>query len=112
MAAARLPTALWVMAQVRRCNDAGVPAMVLRKGDPDGGMVILRTSLLDGTGRVYTLTRDMEGELAWLGALGGAATADAEIDAYVARQTQRDPDLWVVEIEDREGRMWFEGKVL
>ena len=100
------------MAQVRRCNDTGVPAMVLRKGDPDGGMVVLRTNLLDGTSRVHSLTRDMEGELAWMAALTGEAKPDAEVDDYVARQTQRDPDLWVVEIEDRTGRIWFEGKVL
>lgn len=100
------------MAQVRRCNDAGVPAMVLRKGDPDGGMVILRTSLLDGTSRVHSLTRDMEGELAWMGALGGEAKPDAEVDAYIARQTQRDPDLWVIEVEDRAGCVRFDGKLL
>jgi len=52
------------------------------------------------------------GRLGWLGALDGASVGEAEADAYIARAVTRDPDLWVVEIEDRAGRHPFEGKVL
>jgi hypothetical protein len=35
-----------------------------------------------------------------------------EADAYIARQAERDPDLWVMEVEDRLGRHWVDGAVI
>lgn len=108
----RIPTDLWVRAHLRRCSADGIPATVARKGAPSGGLVLLKLNQLEHGCRVLTQTRDMEGRLAWLAALGGALVSEAEADAYVARSVGRDPDLWVVEIEDRDGRHPFEGKVL
>ena len=108
----RVKSEYWVQAHLRKCNAAGVPAFVVRHGDDDRGLVILKINTLVEGCRVYTQTRDMDGNLAWLGALGGELTVERGADAYFARQTERDPDLWVVEIEDREGRLWFEGDVI
>jgi hypothetical protein len=108
----RLKSEYWVQAHLRKCNAVGVPAYVARYGDNDRGLVVLKINTLVEGCRVYTQTRDMDGNLAWLAALGGELTAERDADAYIARQTDRDPDLWVVEIEDREGRRWFEGDVI
>ena len=108
----RLSTELWVHAHLRRCNAEGLFAAVLRKGDQWGGAVIVKLNLLDGTFKVLTQTRDMDGSVAWLAAQQGALLAEADATSYIERQVKRDPDLWVVEVEDKQGRNPFEGKVL
>ena len=108
----RLPSDVWIMAQVRRCNDAGIPAMVLRKGEAKGGTLLVKINRFEAGCRVLSQARDLDGRLGWLAAFKDAPVPEAEADAYIARATARDPDLWVVEIEDREGRNPFDGKLL
>jgi len=108
----RIPTAIWVMAHLRRCSAAGIPATLVRRGDASGGSVLLKLNQLDLGCRVLTRTRDLEGRPAWLAALNGHLVPEAEADAYIGRAVQRDPDLWVVEVEDRDGEHPFEGKML
>jgi hypothetical protein len=108
----RLPTDLWVGAHLRRCSVEGIPATVARKGEPKGGTVLLKLNLLEAGCRVLTQLRDLDGKLGWLPALKGATVPEAEADIYIERAVTRDPDLWVIEIEDRTGRHPFEGTVL
>ena len=108
----RWPTHLLVMGQVRRCNDQGVPAYVLHKGEKMGGLILLKLNLLGSGCRVLMQQRDLDGNLGWMAVVGGAEPAEeAEADAYIERATGRDPDLWVVEIEHKEGWHPFEGQV-
>jgi hypothetical protein len=34
--------------------------------------------------------------------------ADVEVEARMAREVRMDPDLWLVEVEDRQGRHFLE----
>lgn len=109
---ARIPTELWVKAHLRRLSSQATPAYIVRRGDPRGGMVILKVNRLDLGCRVLTQTRDLDGNLSWMPALNGDLVPDADADAYITRQTARDPDLWVVEVEARDGEHGFEGREL
>ncbi len=108
----RLPTKLWVMAHLRRCAVEAIPATIARRGEAMGGLVLLKLNQLEAGCRLLSQTRDLEGRLAWFPALEGKLVPEADADAYIERTVKRDPDLWVVEIEDREGRNPFEGKIL
>lgn len=112
MADDRIPTDLWIRAHIRRCSAAGVPATVVHRGAAFGGTLLLKLNLLEQGCRVLSQARDLDGNLGWLPALGGALVQEGEADSYIERAIQRDPDLWVLEIEHREGWHPFEGKVL
>lgn len=108
----RLPSELWIKAHIRRCDAEAVPAIVVHRGEKNTGTLLLKLNLLDKGCRVLTQARDLKGEMAWLPALKGALVAENEADTYIGRAVARDPDLWVVEVEHRDGWHPFEGKEL
>ncbi len=108
----RLKTKMQVMAAVRLCTVRAIPIAIARRGDEDAGTILIKLNRLEHGVTVLAQTRLPQGELAWLRATGEAPVDEAAADAYIARQVQRDPDLWVIEIEDREGRPVFAGRVL
>jgi hypothetical protein len=109
---ARLRAGIWVQALIRRCSGAAVPAYVRRKGDPDAGAILIKLNRLASGCIVLTQARGQMGELLWLRGTGPEPVDEAAAEAYIARQANRDPDLWVVEIEDPKGEPLFEGKIV
>lgn len=108
----RIRTALWVQAQLRVCDRAGLPLVVRRRGDPDAGAIVL---LIDrGVPGVVVMsqTRDELGRLAWLRPLGAEPAPEAKAEEFVTRTTKRDPDVWVIEIEDYRSEYVPDGAIL
>lgn len=98
-----LSTDIWVGALIRRAELAGAFAVVARKGDPRAGAVLVK--VLDrrsGTARLYSEATKGDGERVWMQPV--PSQAEAELDAYIERSRRIDPDIWVVEIDDAEGR--------
>src|SRR5690606_11742561 len=106
--APRLKAEIWVKALIRRCEVASVSALVVRRGDAGSGTVLLKVNTLDGEAQIYSPARDGEGELIWL---AKGRQTEAEADAYIEKQRSFDPDIWVVEVEDREGRHFLQEKL-
>ena len=98
-----LPTDVWVGALIRRAELAGAFAVVVRKGDPRGGAVLVKTvNRRDGAARVLSEAVRGDGERFWMQPV--SSTEERDLDAYIERARGYDPDLWVVEIEDTQGR--------
>lgn len=108
MSGARLPTELWVKAHIARCSALGVPVAVLRRGDKNNGIVILKLNRLEAGVDVLIQGRNEAGALVWQPALDGRRVDETEANAFIERQRKYDPDIWVIEVEDREERNLFE----
>ncbi len=97
----RLKTDIWVSALLRRAMGAGAFAVVAQKGDRDAGTVLVSVRANDGAVRLYQAVTNMDGERIWH---EGAPQNARDVDAAISKRSLRDSDLWVVEIDDREGR--------
>ena len=107
----KVRTDIWVAAQVRMCDLAFIPVVVSRRGDPIAGAVLLKLNRLAAGCVVFSQVRDMDGALGWMRGTGKDPVPEPDADQYIARQAKYDPDIWVVEIEDRDGKYQFPGKV-
>jgi hypothetical protein len=88
-----------------------VPAYVRYRGDATRGSVILKiVHPPTAVCRILTEITDLEGRAAWMIA-GNDGCSDAEAEAYIERARKRDPDLWILEIEDRLDNHPLDGKL-
>lgn len=89
---------------VRAATARGFMAAILRRGDPDRGVVYLKTLARDGASTLFIQTRDAVGRPAWRQAIGPEPRPEAEVDERLRREADVDPDLWAVEVmDDRHG---------
>ena len=102
----RLKSEIWVSALLRRWQAQGLFGAVIHKGAPEAGAVYVMINHLDGTfhffGPAPGPAYDDEGERRFIEDIAFPARLEA-IDALLARRRATDPDIWVVEIEDRHG---------
>jgi len=107
----RIPTSLWVDGHLRRFNNEGQAYYIVNKGAYASGTVMLKI-LAPGKGcRVLQQQRDIDGKLGWMALFKGEIVEEPKADDYIRRAVDRDPDVWAIEIEDKEFKNPFEGKV-
>jgi len=98
-----LPTDLWVGALIRRAEMNGAFAVVVRKGDARAGAVLVKTfNPVERATALYAEAFSGDGERVWMQPT--ASHEEPDLDRYIERALKVDPDLWVVEIEEKQGR--------
>ena len=108
----RLKTELWIRAQIRLCDIRFIPAVIARRGDSDAGQVMIKRNRMDGTFEVFARTLTLEGAPAWRRATGPDPVDEDAARAVIDREANFDPDIWVIEIEDRDGAYELDGPVV
>ena len=109
----RLKSALWVAAYLRRCQVEGCSAVVRRRGAEEAGAIFVRVCRLDGTSELFgpapqsALEPDATDRI-FAACLDSLPAPDPDIENYLSRETKFDPDLWIVELEDRAGRNFLD----
>jgi len=103
----RLKSAIWVAAYLRRCQTEGAFAVLRRRGAEEAGAVFIKVDRLDGNVALYGPAPQSvfdDAHPSDRAFVRIPSEGPAEIEAYLARQLRFDPDIWIVEVEDRSGR--------
>lgn len=112
----RLKAGIWVGAYIRKLNAMAVTAVVTRRGDGDAGAIFVKIASLDGFAQVLrpavTGLAGAEDERFWSLAFPKGRLEETKADAYLARQVSFDPDVWVIEVEDRQGRHFLDDHLI
>lgn len=104
----RIKSEIWAKAYIRLCYVNGAPAVIARRGQGDGGAIFIKINKLDGQALIYgpaPAGLDASStERRWSLCCGEGDVSEGDADTYLQRQVEFDPDLWVIEVEDRDGR--------
>lgn len=102
----RLTSEFWVAAHVRRCHLEGAYALVRRRGAKEAGAIFVVVDRLDGSNDVYAPAPQSETDPTRARSFERVAERvdGLSVEERLARELRFDPDVWVIAIEDREGR--------
>jgi hypothetical protein len=98
----QLPSQLLIDLALEPLNGRGIYYYIRQRGDRKTGVILMKLNRLDGFCRLLIQQRNDEGKMAWMDALKTDLVEEPKAEAYIQRSILRDPDLWVIEIEDRE----------
>jgi hypothetical protein len=107
MSTPRLPAALEVSGMIRLAEAAGGFAMVLRKGEPDSGTILVVILDNQGLGQVFERLPQADGTRRWSLAKRQDADMKQELEAFLTRRMAQDPDLWVIELTIADGERFI-----
>jgi len=113
----RLKSAIWVAAYIRRCHIEGAFAAVRRRGAEEAGAIFLKLNRLDGTADLFgpapqsAFDEAHPSDRAFARCFGKEPTPEQKVEERLVREIRFDPDVWIVEVEDREGRHFIDNLV-
>lgn len=99
----RLPAHLEVSGLIRQATAAGGFAAVLRKGERDAGTILLVLLENGRNARLFERIPQADGRRSWTCTRQEDPENKQEFVDYLARRGDRDPDLWVVELDVAQG---------
>lgn len=112
----RLRTDIWVKAYIRRCAVQGAPAVVVRHGDDHAGAIFIRIAMPDRHVLLFGPAPAGHEEASHGRRFApwgkGERLSEQAADAALAKEIRFDSDLWIVEVEDREGRHFLDGEIV
>ncbi len=101
----RLKTYIWVQSKQRLCKQNNLPIYIIHKGERKAGAVIVKINLLDGRSRVFSQINNLDGGLTWQSlSTNNEPIPEKQANEYITKQRSIDPDLWIIEVEDTQGK--------
>lgn len=100
----RLRSDFWVAAYIRQRLTQGSGAVLVRRGASEAGAIFVRIDRLDGRVMLYGPAPQNPADDGIRRFRLIAEGDPGTIDSRIAREVKFDSDLWVVDVEDRDGR--------
>jgi hypothetical protein len=100
---ARVPAKLEVSGLLRTTESAGGFGMVLKKGEPDCGTILIVILNNQNLGCVFERMPELDGSRKWTPVKQKDAGDSHDFDLYLQRRAAQDPDLWIVELTIVDG---------
>lgn len=104
----RLPIHLQVSALIRRVEGEGGFATVLSKGERDAGTLLVVLTDRGALSTAYERMPQADGTRKWSSSRGESAEDPQAFGEYLERRQAQDSDLWVVELDVRNGERFIE----
>jgi len=111
----RLRSDIWIAAYIRRAMAEGAFAALRRKGVAEAGAIFIKIDRLDGTcllfGPAPQSLADDDGARRFTRLHQADSIAVPDAEQRLHKELRFDSDLWIVEIEDKQGRHFLDDAV-
>lgn len=109
----RLRSDFWVAAYLRRCASEEVVAVLRRRGAAEAGAIFVKVDRLDRSATLYAPAPQSDFAARGIERRFGRAHTPEYLDAEaveqrLAKEIRFDPDVWIIEVEDRRGRCFLD----
>ena len=104
----RLKSDLIISAALRKANSMAISAFIHKKGDPDAGAIFLELETNKDSVQLLHRRFDFDQNEIWECLNKGQSRPAYIISEQVEREITRDPDCWVISVQDKQARNIFE----
>ena len=106
----RLRTDFWVSAYIRRCEVAGLVAVLRRRGAAEAGALYVKLDWLDGRAALFGPAPQggLDDDRRFIRLHKDETIEPPDAEAKLAREIGFDADIWIVEVESRDGTTYLD----
>ena len=109
----RLKSSIWVAAYLRSCQGAGIFGAVRRRGAEEAGAVFVKVATLDGNAMLYapapqTVYDESRPAERVFTPTSREPIPEQSVEERLAKEIRFDPDVWIIETEDKAGRHFLD----
>jgi len=107
----RIPAHLEIGGLVRAVNTAGGFGTIIKKGERDAGTFLVLCCENGTNGRLYERMPQPDGDRKWVLIRTQDPENPHELSEYCTRRGRQDDDLWIVELDVKDGETYLTGNL-
>lgn len=104
---ARLPAHVEISSLIRQVQAEGGFATVIKKGEREAGTILVVLTENGTRSRIFERMPQLDGSRIWHCAMTQDAENPDEFDRYLERRGKQDPDVWILELDIKNGERFL-----